>query len=85
MSISMAIRVSQNFTCKTSRIDHGTLSLLLGKMRLSGHLVEVVAHGSHLLLALHLGPADRLVGASLVAERLVGVGQLLLNLVLGSD
>ena len=54
-------------------------------MSLSSHLVEVVAHGSHLLLALHLGPADRLVGAGLVTERLVGVGQLLLNLVLGSD
>merc|ERR1712198_725021 len=30
-----------------------------------------MAHGSHLLLALHLGPADRLVGASLVAQALV--------------
>ena len=77
--------MGEEFTSKASSINHGPLSLLLGKMSLSSHLVKVVAHGSHLLLALHLGPADRLVGASLVAEGLVGVGQLLLNLVLGSD
>merc|ERR1719370_976353 len=65
--------------CKTSRIDHGTLSLLLGKMRLSGHLVQVVAHGAHLLLALHLRAADRLVCASLVAQALVRVRKLLLH------
>merc|ERR1719278_1683230 len=41
-------------------------------------LVQVVAHGAHLLLALHLGSADCLVSAGLVAERLVGISQLLL-------
>merc|ERR1719370_2223974 len=35
--------------------------------------------GAHLLLALHLGTADCLVGASLIAKRLIGVGKLLLN------
>merc|ERR1719365_202157 len=65
--------------CKASSINHGALSFLLRKMSLSGHLVQVMAHGSHLLLALHLGPADRLVGASLVAQALVCVCKLLLH------
>merc|ERR1719175_246906 len=63
--------------CKASSINHGALSFLLGKMSLSSHLVQVMAHGSHLLLALHLGPTDRLVGASLVAQALVCVCKLL--------
>merc|ERR1719264_617476 len=60
-------------------IDHSTLGLVLRHASLADHLVQVVAHGAHLLLALHLGTADRLVGASLIAQRLVGVGKLLLN------
>merc|ERR1711936_1220987 len=59
-------------------INHSTLGLVLGHASLADHLVQVVAHGAHLLLALHLGSADRLVGAGLVAERLVGISQLLL-------
>ena len=60
-------------------INHGTLGLLLGHAGLGDHLIQVVAHCTHLLLAFHLRPADRLVGASLVAQALVGVGKLLLN------
>merc|ERR1712203_131870 len=59
-------------------INHGTLGLVLGHASLADHLVQVVAHGAHLLLALHLGSADCLVGASLVAERLVGISPMLL-------
>merc|ERR1719175_561828 len=65
--------------CKAGSINHGALSFLLRKMSLSGHLVQVLAHGSHLLLALHLGPADRLVGASLVAQALICVCKFLLH------
>merc|ERR1719175_183000 len=65
--------------CKASSINHGALSFLLREMSLSGHLVQVMAHGSHLLLALHLGPTDRLVGASLVAQALVCVCKFLLH------
>merc|ERR1719234_1872475 len=60
-------------------INHGALGLVFRHPSLGDHLVQVVAHGAHLLLALHLCTADGLVGASLVAERLVGVGKLLLN------
>merc|ERR1719447_2171404 len=67
------------FISQPGGINHGTLGLVLGHASLGDHLVEVVAHGAHLLLALHLGTADRLVGASLVAEGLVGVSKLLLN------
>ena len=51
--------------------------LLLGHSRLGSHLVEVVVHHAHLLLALHLGSLDRLVLTSQVAQGLVRVRQLL--------
>ena len=51
--------------------------LLLGHGRLGSHLVEVVVHHAHLLLALHLGSLDRLVLTSQVAQALVRVRQLL--------
>ena len=72
---------NEKITCKASSINHGALSFFLRKMSLSGHLVQVVAHGAHLLFALHLGPADRLVRARLVAQALVRVCKLLLHLV----
>merc|ERR1719412_852306 len=67
------------FISQPGGINHGTLGLVLGHASLGDHLVQVVAHGAHLLLALHLGTADRLVGASLIAKRLISVGKLLLN------
>merc|ERR550519_2152439 len=67
------------FISQPRGINHGTLGLVLGHASLGDHLVQVVAHGAHLLLALHLGTADRLVSASLIAKRFVGVGKLLLN------
>ena len=42
--------------------------LLLGHSRLGSHLVEVVVHHAHLLLALHFGSLDRLVLTSQVAS-----------------
>ena len=72
---------NEKITCKASSINHGALSFFLRKMSLSRHLVQVVAHGAHLLFALHLGPADRLVRARLVAQALVRVCKLLLHLV----
>ena len=50
---------------------------LLGHSRLGSHLVEVVVHHAHLLLALHLSSLDRLVLTSQVAQALVRVRQLL--------
>ena len=70
---------TQPLTSKPGSIDHGTLGLLLGEGGLSGHLVEVVAHVAHLVLALHLRALDCLVLASLVAQTLVSVSKLSLH------
>merc|ERR1719239_2051939 len=67
------------FISQPRGINHGTLGLVLGHASLSDHLVQVVGHGAHLLLALHLGTTDRLIGASLITKRFIGVGKLLLN------
>merc|ERR1719278_225460 len=55
------------------------MGLLLGHLGLGGHLVQVVAEVVHFNLALGLGSIDGLVGAGLLGQSLVGVGQLLLN------
>merc|ERR1719382_1446078 len=75
----MARWALSEFISQPGSIDHGTLGLVLGHASLGDHLIQVVAHGAHLLLALHLGTADCLVGASLIAKRFVGVSKLLLN------
>merc|ERR1719186_137366 len=67
------------FISQSGSINHGTLGLVLRHASLGDHLIQVVAHGPHLLLALHLGTADCLVGASLIAKRFVSVSKLLLN------
>merc|ERR1719397_2213635 len=67
------------FVCQPCCVNHCTLSLVLGHACLGGHLVQIVAEGGHLLLALHLGALNGLICAGLVAERLVGVSQLLLH------
>merc|ERR1719201_3078089 len=64
---------------KPGGIDHGTLGLLLAESGLGSHLIEVAGESGHLGLDLHLGGLDGLVLASLVAEGLVGVSQLLLH------
>merc|ERR1719187_1953021 len=67
------------FISQPGSINHGALSLLLRHTSLSNHLIQVMAHGGHLLLTLHLGSADGLVGASLVAQAFIRISELLLH------
>ena len=53
--------MSRRLTRKPGSIDHGTLGLLVGEGSLGSHLVQVVAHVAHLVLAFHLGALDGLV------------------------
>merc|ERR1711983_248189 len=60
-------------------VNHGVLGLVLGHLGLGGHLIQVMAEVVHLSLALALSSLDGLVGAGLLGQSLVGVGELLLN------
>merc|ERR550525_348598 len=60
-------------------VNHGVLGLVLRHLGLGDHLIQVVTEVVHLSLALALGSLDGLVGAGLLGQSLVGVGQLQLN------
>ena len=59
-------------------IHHGMLCRFLGHGCSGNHLIQIIGHDRHLLLSLHSGPSDGLVGAGLVAQVLVDVSKLLL-------
>merc|ERR1712066_1153679 len=74
-----ALLLSSELLSQPGGVNHGMLGLVLGHLGLGDHLGQVVTEGVHLGLALALGSLDGLVGAGLLGQSLVGVGQLLLN------
>merc|ERR1712066_781828 len=74
-----ALLLSSELLSQPGGVNHGMLGLVLGHLGLGDHLIQVVTEVVHLGLALALGSLDGLVGAGLLGQSLVGVGQLLLN------
>merc|ERR1711971_109059 len=69
--------LSSELVSEPGGVNHGVLGLVIRHLGLCSHLIQIMAHGIELLLALALGTLDGLVGAGLVRQSLVGVLQLL--------